>query len=194
MKKIRNYLFRNYLDEGEKILDVAHSHIIILKFSMAKPTFFGIIIPLVIYLAFPIPQVALVTVIWGLIGLYGLFFKFIDWYYDAWVITNQGVITIHRNGYFDVSSQRVDYHLIDDISYQIKGFLATMLNFGDITLDKLVASNAIVLKEAPNPKKLERKIARYKEKYVAEKTMHDHNELKNLLAEMITSHAGGNKD
>ncbi|MDA1061108.1 MAG: hypothetical protein O3B47_04940 [bacterium] len=193
MKKIRDYLYRNYLEDGEKILDTAHAHIIILKFSMAKPMFFGVIIPVLIYLIFPIPQVALVAGIWVLVGVYGLIMSFLDWYYDVWLITDQGVVSITRNGYFDMTTQRMDYHLIDDISYQVKGFLATMLNFGDITLDKLVARNAMVLKEAANPKRLERLISKYKEKYVTEKTMHDHNELKSLLAEMITSHASTNK-
>lgn len=188
MKKIRNYLFRNFLDEDEVILDLAHSHIIILKYALLKPLFFGIAIPVIIYFAFPIPQIALVAIIWGLVGLYGIILKVIDWYYDVWIMTNSGVIAVHRNGYFDISTQRIDYHLIDDISYQIKGFAAMMLDFGDITIDKMVASVSVVLKDAPHPKKLERKITQYKERFVSDKTIRDHDELKTLLADMISAH------
>lgn len=195
MKRFRNYLFRNYLDKDndEKIIEVAHKHIILLKYSAGKVILLGIVVPIILYLLFPYRQVAVISVVWGFIGLVGVLYHFVDWYFDVWLITNQGVVSVTRNGFFDVTTQRIDYHLIEDISYQIKGVLRTMLNFGDITIDRMSANTSIVLCDAANPKKLERKINAYRDKFVNERSVRDHEQLKTMLADMIAYHATSGK-
>lgn len=189
LMKFREFVFRGYLDDGEKIFDIAHKHIITFKVKAAKVTFFGLLLPLALYLLFPSPKIALVSIVWGLVGFGGIIFHFIDWYYDCWLITNVGVIAFHRNGFFDVSTQRVDYHLVDDISYTFKGVLQTVMKYGDITIDKLVTGRGVMLQDAANPKKLERKISQYKERFVNAKAVKDHEQLKGMLADMISHYS-----
>lgn len=194
MKKLSHYFFKSYLDSrGEQILHIAHRHIIKLKMAAAKSLLIGIIIPVVVYLLFPFPIIALIAIGWGVVGLCALFYHFLDWYYDVWLITNVGIIAIKRNGLLDISTQRIDYHLIDDISYTIKGVLQTLLNFGDVTIDKMVANVSITLLDAPNPKKLERIINEYRNEYIAKRSIHDHDQLKSMLADMIAYSANSGK-
>ena len=84
--KFRDRIFVSYLDDGEKILHVAHKHLIVFKFDSLKPTFFGLVIPLILYLFFP--QVWPVFLLWGFIGALGVMYVFYDWYCDAWLLTN----------------------------------------------------------------------------------------------------------
>lgn len=193
MKKIRDHFFKDYLEEGERILDVAHTHIIRFKISASKVSFFGIILPIAIYLLFPVRQVFLVGLVWVTVGGLAMIYKFVDWYFDVWLLTNIGVIAIHRNGLFDVTTQKVDYHMITDVTYSVKGVLQTLFNFGDITLDRMSANVVMVLKDAANPKKLEKKITAYRDLYIQDKSFRDHNFLKGMLAEMIAYHASQDK-
>lgn len=189
--KLRDRIFASYLDEGEKIMHVAHRHVLMFQIDAAKPFFFGIVIPVILYLFFPLvwPLFAL----WGFGGLLGIFYYFIDWYYDVWLLTNIGVVDIERNGLFDITATRVDYHMIEGLAYNIKGFVQTMLRFGDMTIDKLGAQTFLVLKDAASPKKLERLVMRFQDKYVNERSVRDHHALKDMLSEMIAYHVQNKK-
>jgi len=187
----RERIFTGFLDDGEKILDIAHRHIIILKIDSAKTAFFGIFLPGALALVFP--QFLLAFAIWGGVGLFGLLYHFIDWYYDCWLLTNVGVIDIERNGLLDITSTRIEYHMMEGMSYTIKGFLPTIFNYGDIVLDKLGAKTSVLLKDATNPKKLERTIMKLQEKYIYDRSIRDHHALKDMLSDMIAYHIQNDK-
>ena len=190
-KKKKYFFYRSYLDDGERVLSVAHRHLLILKIASAKTILFGVLVPFFGYLLFP--QLILVFLAWWFIGAIGLFYHFVDWYFDVWLLTNFGVVDIERNGFLDVTSTRMEYHMIEGISFTIKGWLPTIFGYGDITIDKMGAKTSVVLMDAANPKKLERQVLRYQEKYVYEKSVRDHHQLKDMLSEMIAYHVNGDK-
>ncbi len=189
--KIRDRIFKNYLDDGEKILHIAHKHILVLKIDSAKTIFFGLILPTGLY--FLVPRALPIFVIWWVIGLGSFIYHIIDWYYDTWLLTNLGIIGITRQGLLDVTATRVEYHMIEGISYNIKGVLQTIFNYGTVTVDKLGAQTSVILHDASSPKKLERLVMRYQEKYVYDRSIRDHNALKGMLSDMIAYHAQNNK-
>ena len=189
--KLGHRLFNTHTDDGEKILSIAHRHILIFKFDAAKTFFFGIMLPAFFYYMFP--QFWLAFAIWGGVGFFGIVYHFIDWFYDAWILTDSGVIDIERNGLFDVTSTRIDYHMIEGIAYTIKGVIPTLFNYGDITIDKLGAKTSVKLIDAASSKKLERLVMKYQEKYVFERSVRDHSALKDMLSEMIAYHVHNKK-
>ncbi len=192
IKKAKKYFFfSRYLDEGEFILDVAHRHLLVLKVDSAKVSFFGLLIPLFLYWVFP--AAGLLWILWMVIGVFALFDKYVSWYFDAWILTNVGIIDLDRDGFFDFTSTRLDYHLIEGVSYTVKGILQTIFNYGDMTVDKLGTKTSVILKDAANPKALERKMIAYQEKYVNSKSIRDHEALKGMLSEMIAYHVQNGK-
>lgn len=194
LKKTRTFadrIFASYLDDGETIQEVAHRHILVFKIAAAKASFFGIMLPLFLWYVFPqVPP--LFPVLWLIFGVGSLGYHFIDWYFDVWLLTNMGVIDIERNGLFDVNSTRIDYHMIEGISYQISGIIRTIFSYGDITIDKLGNKTSVILRDAASPKKLERTVLKFQDKYVRTRSVRDHHTLKDMLSEMIAYHANGN--
>ena len=116
------------------------------------------------------------------------FVKTMEWYYDCLLITSIGVVDIERRGIFDNSSKRIEYESIDGVSYVIKGFLPTLLNYGDIVVDKMGSDIQINLQDAANPRKVEKIIMKHQEECMEKKSYVDHEALKGLLADMITTH------
>ncbi len=186
-----HFLFASHLDDNEKILYVAHRHLFILYKDSVKTQFFGIALPIVLFLFFP--QALYVALFWFAVGVCVMIYHFVDWYFDAWLLTNTGVIDIERNGIFDRSSTRVEYHMVEGVGFTIKGFWATILNFGEITLDKLGAKTSVVLLDGASPKKIERLILRYQDRYVSDRSVRDHHALKDMLSEMIAYHIQSKK-
>ncbi|MEK7673382.1 MAG: hypothetical protein AAB373_05880 [Patescibacteria group bacterium] len=187
-KKKKYRFFERYLDDGERIIEVAHRHILVYKINAAKTSFFGVTLPLILYFFFFQTAIWFFG-IWVFVGLFGLGYHFINWYFDAWLLTNFGVVDIDRDGFFNMSSTRVDYHMIEGISYTINGFWRTVFNYGQITIDKLGSKTSVMLEDAANPKYIERKVLEYQERFVAEKSIKDHSTLKTMLADMIAYHA-----
>lgn len=184
-------LYSSHLDDGEKILNVARRHIFIFISDAFKAIFFGLVIPIGLFIL--VPEFFNFCLIWMGVGLLFVFYHFIDWYFDAWLITNVGIIDIERHGLFERNSTRCDYHLIEGVSYTIKGVIPTLFAYGDIMLDKLGAQTQVILKDAAFPKNVERLLIRYQEKYVKERSVRDHVALKDMLSEMIAYHVQNEK-
>ena len=175
------------MDEGEEVCDVAYRHWLVLKKKLWKPFTFCLL-PSVVLFVF-VPFTWPVLLIWFGVGVFWYALKFFEWYFDCLLITNVGIIDIERRGIFDNTSKRIEYHMIDGVSYTIAGFLPTVLNYGDLVIDKLGAGMQINLKDCGNPRRVDRSIMKHQERFVKSKSFTDHEALKGMLAEMIANHA-----
>ena len=92
------YFLKKYIDEGESIMWVAHKHVLVLKFEAAKSVFFGIMLPIALYVLFP--KMLVLWTLWTM-GAFLHLFTIIDCY-DAWILMNQ-VVDIERDGLFNVT-------------------------------------------------------------------------------------------
>lgn len=182
---IRDYLFKTYLAEGEKIQFVIHKHIFLEAKNFSRVFFFGIFIPLFVWWLFP--QIMLFAVAWLAIGTIRFVYEFFDWYYDVWLVTNASIIEILWKGFFDKSSSRIEYHTIQGIGYEVKGFLPTLFNYGIIALEKYTG-NPSVFSGAVNPKKKAEILTQAQEQFVTDKSFRDHRALQGILTDLLQSH------
>ena len=183
---LKYVLYQRHLDEGEEIYDVVHRHWLILKVKVWKAATFGLIPPVILFFFFPAFWPLLF--LWFLVGLAAYIMKFLEWYFDCLLVTNIGLIDIERRKIFYNTSKRIEYHMIDGISYTVQGFLPTLLNYGDIIVDKMGSGVQINLSDASNPRKVDRTIMKFQEKFIQDKSFTDHETLKGMLSEMIASH------
>ena len=72
-----------------------------------------------------------------LIILFILFTAFLTWthyYLDAYIVTNQRVLTIDQIDFFHRKVSEADIGNVQDIEVVVKGFFSNILNFGDIRI------------------------------------------------------------
>jgi len=184
--KWREALYKKHLDDGEEIIEIVHRHWFILKKKVWKATTFGILPPLIIFVFYP--GFWPICLAWLVVGIVFYIFGFLDWYFDCLLLTNEGVIDVERKGIFDNASKKIEYHTIDGISFEVKGVLPTLLNYGHIVIDKMGSGIHINLYDAPNPAAVNKKIMDYQTEFVKERMFSDHEALKGMLAEMIATH------
>ncbi len=183
---IKKILFQDYLEEGEDIYFIGHRHVIIMLRAFFRLFVLHAASPFILWLFFP--QLFWVYVAWAALGAVRALLVVQDWYYDCWLITNMGVIGVEWTGFFDRTSDRVEYQAIEGVSYKIKGVLKTMLNYGDITLAKLGSQTSVKLNDAYNPKKIERNVVKFQDKFLTKKNFTDQEVLKQLLSDMVATH------
>jgi hypothetical protein len=147
--------------------------------------FFGIFLPLFGWWLFP--QIMLFAVFWLTIGFLRFIYEFFDWYYDVWLVTNASIIEIMWRGFFEKSSARIEYHIIQGIGYEVKGFWRTLFNFGTIALEKFTG-NPSIFDGAVNPKKKAEMLTKAQEDFVSNKSFRDHRALQGVLTDLLQRH------
>lgn len=188
MIMIRDFLYKGYLAEGEKIQFVIHRHLFMQAKSFLKVFFFGIFIPLVAWWLFrDIKEIALFAAVWLGIGVLRFIYEFFDWYYDVWLVTNASIVEIMWEGFFKKSSTRIEYHIIQGIGYEVTGFGRTIFNYGTIALDKFAGGQS-VFDGAVSPRRKAEMLTRAQEDFVTNKSFRDHHALQGILTDMLQKH------
>lgn len=182
---IRDYLYKAYLAEGERIVFVIHRHMFMEAKHFLKIIFFGLLLPAFAWWIFP--QIALFAAVWLSIGAIRFIYEFFDWYYDAWLVTTASIVEIMWRGFFDKSSTRIEYHIIQGIGYEVKGLARTLFNYGTITLDKYSGIPS-VFDGAINPRRKAEMLTKAQEDFVTNKSFRDHRALQGILTDLLQKH------
>jgi len=186
-EKVIYYLFGPHLEKDEKILHIVHRHFFLMVKEGIKIFFLLFLIPIFLWLVFPeIWYVFLVWVLYGVIALNKMIF---NWYFDVILVTSLSLIDVTWNGPFDRNSIRLEYPMVEGTSYNFKGILQTIFNYGTIQINRESGGVGLELKDAINPARVESVIMNYKEKYLVEKSFEDTKTINKLLSEMIKKHA-----
>jgi len=178
-------MYRNYLAAGEEIQFVVRRHILVESTTLAKLGFFGIFLPLFFWWLFP--QVALFVAVWLTIGAFRFSYEILDWYYDVWLVTNQSIIEIFWQGFFQKMSQRIEYHIIQGIGYEVNGVLPTVFNYGNLQIEKFTG-NPSIFKAAWRPKINADLLTKAQNDFVNNKSFRDHRALQGILTDMLQQH------
>lgn len=184
---LASILYRSHLNPGEKILHVAHVHPFKIYKSFLKYAFFGFALPGLFY--YMMPPFWIVWAGWAGLGVIWMILFFCDWYFDALIVTNQSLIDLQWEGIWNRSSSRIEYHTIEGVSYEMIGFWGTILNFGDITIDRIGAGKIVGLKAVAFPKTVEREIMDAQNEFMRNKAFKDSSSLKDLLSNMMQDYS-----
>lgn len=184
--KTAYYFFGEYLEKGERIHAVVHRNLAVMTPVFLKIFIIGFIFPVFVVYFFP-------TLFWGglcwmLLAIMRIFYDLYDWYYYVWLITDRGVIDIRSPSLFEVSTTRIEYHMVEGVSYTISGFWRTILGYGDVTLEKVGGNSTMAMQGLNNPKRLERQILKHQEEYMEHHNYNSHDSLKSLLSNMLYEH------
>ena len=103
-----------------------------------------------------------------------LFFyaQFIDFYLDLWIVTNDRIVDIEQHGLFSRTISEVDLFRIQDVTVDIHGIIATLLNYGNLTVKTASDNIHIIFYNIPNPNEVRQALVQLSE----EDRKHHHNE------------------
>lgn len=109
-----------------------------------------------------------------LLLLWMLLFAFwTDYYLDIWVITNKRIFDIDQRGLFNRGLSMFRVQRIQDVTIEVRGLLATLLDYGDIHVQTAGADEDFVMKGMANPQDVKRVINRVHDR-VVRKLYHGH--------------------
>lgn len=177
-------LFRRHVEDDEEIIIIVHKHWLlgiqhlfwpIVSFVASWLLFLVASYTVILYAA-AIATTAIL--IWGLRNFY-------DYYLDAWIITDQGIIDVEWHGWFHRESTRVLFSDVQGVSYEIQGVLGTMMRFGTIAVEKVSTGSVIALDNVKNPRAIEAIILKNMEGYLHTKNLSDAKHVQEILSQII---------
>ena len=186
-------IFASHLQDDEKLIYVVHSHWFSAYRQLFKAAFFGMLIPAIFYAMFPVLAAAWIFGIWFVLGILRFFREVADWYFDAFLVTDMGVVDLDWRGVFDKSSTRITFDDLVGISYDKCGFWSSIFNFGGLVI-QTDGTTEITLENAVAPQRAEKEILNAKEKYSHDRGIEDEKVLKEILSGMVKRHVRGEKE
>lgn len=177
-------LFKRHIEEDESIVAVIHRHWLMGLRALFWPTLaFGAGAALLI--AAPFRSIAIAVGIWSVCVCGWWLRNFFDYFLDAWILTDQGIIDVAWHGWFHRESSRILYSDIQGVSYEIKGVTSTLMRYGTISVEKISTGTAISMDTVSHPRKVEALILEQMEVYLHSKNLKDAKHVQELLSTVL---------
>ncbi len=87
------------------------------------------------------------------------------YYFNSFIITDKRIIDWDQRGLFHREISETDYSKVQDITYKIKGFWPTILNFGILQIQTAGGSVLLELSYVKNPSKIQSLLIDIKRNY-----------------------------
>jgi hypothetical protein len=163
--------FTGHLEEDETIILITHRHWLMGSRALALPILSTLAAAGALIATAHGKLAIIVLLAWFGASVLWALRNFFDYYLDAWIITNHGIIDLEWHGWFHRQSSRILYSDIQGVSTEIQGIAATVLRFGTISVEKISTGAAISLSEVPKPRAVESVILRCMEQYLHSKNL-----------------------
>ncbi len=122
----------------------------------------------------PFLLVIYLAVMWEL-----LFIGLVDYFLDTWIITDHRVVDISQCGFFKRNISELRYPKIEDVTVEVKGFIATMFDFGNVMIQTAAEIDEFKFKQVPHPNQVKDKIYeiydQYAKEHVGGEEIHENN-------------------
>jgi len=80
-----------------------------------------------------------------------LWTDWVDYYLDVWIVTNERIISVEQKGLFNRFRSELRLSRVEDVSTEVKGFFATILHFGDVTIQTAGMEQNAIFRMVPRP-------------------------------------------
>ncbi|MEQ1849110.1 MAG: hypothetical protein ABL890_00800 [Candidatus Peribacteraceae bacterium] len=176
--------FAGHLDDDEVIVIVVHKHWLMGLKVLWLPTLVFLLVGSIVYF------VRAKAILYGIaLAEAGVLLwwtrNFLDYFLDAWIVTNAGVVDLEWHGWFHRSATRVLYSDVQGVSYEVSGIMATVWNYGSMTLEKISTGTSLTMPYVKRPKRITAIILKCMETYVHSKNLKDATTVQKILAEFV---------
>lgn len=96
-----------------------------------------------------------------MLTMYLLFYvRFLDYYLDLWIVTNDRIVDIEQHNLFSRSVTELDLFRIQDVTVEIHGIFATVFNYGNVLVKTASSNTHIVFYNVSMPNKIREELIR----------------------------------
>jgi hypothetical protein len=178
------WLFKKHLEDDETLKRAVHKHWLLGFRALFWPTLWILACALILWINHARGMITVFGILEFVLCIWWLR-NFFDYFLDAWLVTDHGIIDIAWHGWFHRESSRILYSDLQGVSYEIEGVWGTLLRYGTISVEKISTGTAVSLESVSQPKKIEILILQCMEQYLHKKNLKDSKQVQEMLATLI---------
>ena len=178
-------LFKKHLEDDEVVRLYVHTHWRLGLRKLFWPTVsfiaawaFLVIAPFVLIFYF-VAAASVLSMVWWIRS-------FLDYYLDAWLITNQAIIDVQWCGWFHRTATKILFSDIQGVSYETKGISGTLLQYGTIAVEKVSTGSTISMENVSRPRLIATAILQNMEAYLHNKNIKDAKRIQEVLSDVVS--------
>lgn len=183
-----SFFFARHLEDDEHVTRIVHRHWMIGLKELIVPFLFFVFPFFVLVLSKPSSSILIIFGSWAVLSFVWLARNFFDYYLDAWIITDHGIIDLEWHGWFHRQSSRILYSDIQGVSTEIVGVIGTVMRYGTLTVEKISTGSTVSLTEVPRPRSVESMILKNMETYLHSKNLKNAKHIEELLSTLVAEH------
>lgn len=155
-------------EKGEKIILLLRAHIVTLVPDLLQiillvilPFFIAPVLSLLrvdITSSLNAGQVFWLTVVWYIFVFGFTFYKFIFWYFNVYLVTNERIVDFDFRGILHKETAYANLSQIQDVTPKIIGFFGTFFHFGNVFIQTAAAKNEFEFHAVEKPDEVARAI------------------------------------
>ncbi|MFA6502734.1 MAG: PH domain-containing protein [Candidatus Paceibacterota bacterium] len=163
------------LEPGESVVMEARKHWLLFVLELLPYAILAVIpfaLPKILVLAPPVARFAdyfnyhsvlgrAGLGVWLLLTWTGAWNAFTRYFLNAWVLTNKRIVNIKQRGYFRREVSSLFLSRVQDVTTDVEGVLASLLNIGDIKVQTAGEDVEFVMWGIPRPEQMRDIILRY---------------------------------
>lgn len=92
------------------------------------------------------------------------FILWLDYYLDAWIVTDERIINIEQRGFFTRKISELKLTKIQDVTSEIIGVIPTLLNYGNIYVQTAGEKERFTFFQIPDPNSVKNVIVQLQER------------------------------
>ena len=152
--------------QGEQVLNMWRKH----PWTLAKPGFICIGIVLIVALSLKFFGASAVTSVVILVALVAIAFvagtALMKWWNGMYILTTERLIDVDQRSPFHRVVGELPIEHIQDVAYEVKGPLATLLNYGNVVVQTIGGATTITMVMVESPHVLQQAVLEARNAFV----------------------------
>ncbi|MDD5751374.1 MAG: PH domain-containing protein [Candidatus Peribacteraceae bacterium] len=184
LERLNHWFFSKHLDDDEEVRLLVHKHWRLGIHSLFWPTLSFLASWAFLVIA-PFLTIFYIVAFWSMVSLVWWMRNFLDYFLDAWIVTNQAIIDVKWHGWFHRTATKILFSDIQGVSYEVKGIGGTLLRYGTVSIEKVSTGGTVTLENVSRPRGVQMAILRNMEDYMHSKNLKDAKRVQELMADVI---------
>ncbi len=155
--------FKQNLREGEEPILLLRQHWASFLWPVCRTVIcFGVTIPFLSYI-FTYSWLAIAVIVWWAVSVVWLIISWFTWYFNLTLVTSQRIIDIEQRGMFLRRVREAPHAWIVEVTFEIKGLLATLFGYGNVYVNLGGDKKPICIEAVETPEIVKDKLSKVQE-------------------------------
>ena len=183
---LKRFGFNSFLEDEEEVVNVFR--------RLLSPVFGKIIFHFILWggMAFGIwfflpVNINFILLLPLVVGIYKILSLYVNWYVNAIVMTDVGLVFVEWPSLFQKQSTRIDFYNLDQVGVLKLGFKSYLGNYGTLNFFQ-VGGHHVEFHGINRPGQVARLIEKQKEKTIDNKNFTEESALKHLISQLVLTH------